>query len=116
MNRKLLPAIALSGALVLPALAAENDPTRPIDYKPATRAVGNVSGLTLQSLLIAQQRKHAVINGQRVKEGDRVSGAKVLQITAEGVVVEHSGKRRTLKLNTVDIKRARGNADNRDDD
>ena len=110
MNRKLLPAMAVASALALPALAAEVDPTRPIDYQPRKTTAGNASGLTLQSLLVSKQRKRAVINGKRVEEGDRVAGATVVKITADGVTVERNGKRRTLKLNTTIVKKARGRA------
>ena len=108
MNRKLLSAITLSTTLALPALAAETDPTRPIDYKPAATETGQRSDLTLQSLLISKQRKRAVINGRRVTEGDRIGGAKVVAISTGGVIIERNGKRRTLKINNSSVKRATG--------
>ena len=90
-------------------LAVDNDPTRPITYKPPATANKNKGGLTLNSLLISKQRKQASINGQSVTEGDRIAGVantKVITIAADGVTIERNGKRQTLKLNTTTVKRA----------
>jgi len=81
-----------------PALAL-HDPTRPTD--PA-RYFGE-NGMssrpwTLHSILHSPDRRIAIINGQRVQEGDRVGSAKVLRIGNSHVLLQTGGHRLTLRL------------------
>lgn len=75
--------------------AALNDPTRPTD--PALYfGSGNASGWALQSILFSDNRRIAIINGKRVKEGDRIGSARVTRIHNSQVVLKTGD--RTLKL------------------
>jgi|GEM_PF-2098815 len=94
-------------SVVIPAradvLGELPDPTRP-HVKPArtTLAVrgGNATGvtLTLQSTLVSQDRRIAVINGKLLHVGERVGDADVVEIQPHQVIVSRSGVRQVLKL------------------
>lgn len=98
----LLPLCLLLGEVQAQPLP---DPTRPPspaevraffdthdrDHEPA-------SGLRLQSVLISDQRRLAIINDQRVGEGDRIGQAEVLRIEPGRVHLRHHGMVRTLTL------------------
>ena len=66
------------------------DPTRPATFTPSA-AASPAGRPRLESVLIAPDRRIAVISGQRVQVGDRVYGAEVVSIT-EGAVVLRTGQ------------------------
>ncbi len=83
--------------------AALNDPTRPTD--PALYfGSGNAGGWALQSILSSNERRIAIINGQRVKEGDRIGSARVARIHDSQVVLETRDRKLTLHLRPDSIK------------
>lgn len=53
---------------------------------------------TLSSTLISDQRRVAVINGQRVRAGETVDGAQVIRIEGGSVTIAVDGDQRTLRL------------------
>ncbi len=85
---------------------AVTDPTRPTD--PAaffgTRTAADGSAWSLQSILLASDRRIAVINGKRVQEGDRVGSARVIRIRDSQVLLETGGRRLTLHLLPKTVK------------
>ncbi len=86
--------------LVVPMLlAAEElrDPTRPPDAP--LEELGTIAAssyapgpLHLSSILISPERRLATINGRRVRTGDQVGSARVLEITPVSVRVELEGE------------------------
>ena len=94
------------GAGLAPVYAAANDslvglpdPTRP------SSAVGDgdgvatgVHGLVLQSVLIAPQRRVAVINGKTLAVGERIGDVTVAAIRPHEVVVKRASGEFTLRL------------------
>jgi hypothetical protein len=91
---------ALSGA---PAYAQSiNDPTRPADYKTAD---AEQTDLVLGAILIAPQRRIAVINDQTVKVGDYVAGYQVVAIENAAVDLQRApGDALTLHLLRDEVK------------
>lgn len=93
----LLGLTALQG---LAALPASGDPTRP----PAAVAIvagsvpATVTQWRLESVIMAPDSRRAVINGQRVREGDALGNGRVLAIDAGGVWVRIEGERRRLRM------------------
>lgn len=85
--------------------AVDVDPTRPLD-STAQRSAATPNALTLNSILLSEQRRVAVINGVTAQVGDRIANAKVVAIHADRVVIEIGGQRRELTLNKPKIKRA----------
>lgn len=101
-----LLALAFSSALVT---AADNDvesedtvlrdPTRPLGFVANTGAEGDKSW-HLNSVLISNSRKVAVINGQSVKERGWINGAQVTQIQSGKVTLLVDGEKRVLTTRT----------------
>lgn len=112
--RNLLPLllVCLVGAPVM--AVALTDPTRPQDLSPEKlQSMGVIVEpaepiYTLQYVLHSEQRKFAVINGKRVREGDRVNEARVLRIQPGIVYIRTPAEVRELKLGYTDIKREQG--------
>ncbi len=91
--------------LGMAALAnANNDPTYPLRHIPSESAENRE--LRLNSVLISNSRRVAVINGQLVAEGDTIAGATLIRILDNRVQVTINGKNRELKLHTTTVKRA----------
>ncbi|MCW8196626.1 Type II secretory pathway component [Proteobacteria bacterium 005FR1] len=80
----------------LPASAeALRDPTRPLDYVTGVAAEAPIE---LNSILIAQGRRIAVINGQEAAERERIGNILVLRILPNQVIVQRNGRQYELNL------------------
>lgn len=108
-----IAAAALLAALALEAGAepALGDPTRPTALISAAAAAAAAAPAgprwRLQSTLVADDRRLAVINGRTVSRGDRVDGAQVVEIGDGGVTLELAGRRLQLHVvpPAIDVKR-----------
>ena len=100
-------ALTLAGVVLAAgaSLLELEDPTRPptgvVSSRPATRA----AGLQLQSVLVSDQRRVAMIDGQRVQVGDLVGEARVLEIGLSGVRLRRPDGEIVLTLTGVALKR-----------
>jgi MSHA biogenesis protein MshK len=97
--------IIVVAALLSQQVHALQDPTRPTD--PADYFGGGIrsnSSWSLQSILSAADRRIAIINGTRVREGDLIGSAKVISISESKVVLNTDGQRFTLRLLPTSIK------------
>ena len=75
------------------------DPTRPPVAVESDRAAsGSPAGPRLESILIAPDRRLAVISGQQVALGGRFGGGQVVSITESKVVIRSAEGLQTLKL------------------
>lgn len=76
------------------------DPTRPMTFTPKIKKVTKAAArhYALTYLVVGEKRRLAVINDKQVVPGDRVDGAKVLSITAEGALLLVNGKRRMVRI------------------
>jgi len=101
----------LSGAQAAPAQPL-GDPTQPTALdapEPAERHAASGPRWRLQSTLVADDRRLAIINGRTVGPGDRIDGATVREVRQEGVTLEVEGRRVELRmLGSVDVKRDAG--------
>ncbi len=93
---------ALLSVLVVGATQAEplRDPTEPPQPTRAPEPEQQLD-LSLDSILVADNRRVAVINGQSASAGDSVGDARVRSIEADRVLVEINGTTRTLRLETA---------------
>jgi len=102
-------AIALLALLGAPALEAELvDPTRPPDYRRAPPAVELPLGndvWVLTGVKLAAGERLALLNGELVRPGAEVDGARVVAIRAAEVVLDKQGQRITVPLLERDVKR-----------
>jgi MSHA biogenesis protein MshK len=107
-----LAAVALLLA-TLPVAAQQGlgDPTRPTALaEPQAAPVQAGPRWRLQSTLVADTRRLAIINGKTVAQGDRIDGALVREVRQEGVTLEIAGQRVELRMlpGSVNVKRSGG--------
>lgn len=92
----------LIGALASAAAHAAPfaDPTRPpnVNTEAASAEQGALAGPRLESVLIAPDRRIAVISGRAVSLGGKVGEARVVRISESEVVLQNGDQRETLKL------------------
>lgn len=108
-----LRAVVIAAACVVagPAAAQElADPMRPPDAgAPAETAAGPPPeprpALRLQSTLVANGRRSAVISGRSVREGGRIEGVRVVAIGPSTVRLRDGRGAFTLRLPSLGIKR-----------
>ena len=95
---KPLAIVLASFAFVCAAQAAPfADPTRPPSTSDAAPA-GTSDAPRLESVLIAPDRKIAVINGQQVVVGARIPAGEVVRISETEVVIQGAAGQQTLRL------------------
>lgn len=82
------------------------DPTRPASHlRPATSAnEASRLALSLSAIIVAEDRRLAVINETRVRPGDRIGGAEVVAIDATRVRLRAGGKTFVLGLIETPVK------------
>ncbi|MDJ0919133.1 MAG: general secretion pathway protein GspB [Woeseiaceae bacterium] len=92
-------AFLLFGLVSVVSAEELRDPTRPHTYKPG-RTVEGVPSFSVNAIFISDDRRLAIINGERVRVGDVVAGARVVSIEKEQVTLSASGKQFTARLKT----------------
>ena len=61
------------------------------------------TGLTLQSILVAGNRRSAVINGRVLTIGSSIDNSRIIGIMHDAVIISQNGQRKVLRLNTRNI-------------
>jgi len=84
---------------------AISDPTRPSGYAAPDVAAKSGDALKLESVLIARNRRVAVINGKTCRVGDSVNGARLVAIHADGAELVRDGSRVVLPLLKIQVRR-----------
>jgi hypothetical protein len=100
-----LLAIAAAGAAYG---APFGDPTRPPSVFDGDAPAGLPAGPRLESVLIAPDRRVAVISGEEVTIGSRFRDGEVVRITEGEVLIRRPGGDELLKLFVGDGKRPAG--------
>jgi len=79
---------------------ALDDPTRPPGHAlPSNGKTANSpAAWRVSEIVIAAERRHAVINGQRLRVGDGFLGARVVAIQPDGVHLQSRTRRWVLPL------------------
>jgi MSHA biogenesis protein MshK len=113
MRRRAILLLGISAASLAHA-APFADPTRP----PGTlnddgAAAATPAGPRLESVLIAPDRRVAVISGQQVRLGGKYGEGQVVRITESEVVIRHGEGTETLRLLPEAEKRPRARRDKR---
>jgi len=79
-----------------------DDPTRPPPGfrggAGAARPAGSPEGLVLQSVIISDANRSAIISGEHVALGGKIGAARLVKVSEAAVVLLTGGDRRTLKL------------------
>lgn len=104
MFKKLL--ILVSASIIFSASCVADDalpdPTRPLEY--TVGATQNKS-LQLNSILISQNRKIAVINGVQLSENQWLDDKRVVSIRDNSVTLDYQGQKIVLSLHNKKIRR-----------
>ena len=106
MSRLLAILLLVAAAPVL-AQGRLGDPTRPTSLSEPDDSAPAAQGprWRLQSTLIADDRKVAVINGRTVSQGERIEGATLIEVRSDGVTLQHDGQRLVLHLpGRIDVR------------
>ncbi|GAA5179908.1 hypothetical protein GCM10025771_23200 [Niveibacterium umoris] len=100
--RRWTPCLLLTLPLLCHAADAlrAGDPTRPPEglLQPASVSAQAGEPLVLQSVLLAPDRRVAVISGQPVRVGGYVGNAKLVALDANTAVLQENGEKRVLTL------------------
>lgn len=95
--------LALAGAA-----EAARDPTLPPPSQLPAATAEAPAPLRLQAILrTSQGAAQAVINGQRLRVGEEVDGARLLAIYPRSVLIERQGQRQPLRLAEPIVKPSR---------
>jgi hypothetical protein len=103
--------IFLVSLLTIAAQAQEavTDPTKPIGFAGGTGTTSGNAQETIQltSILIATDRRVAIINGQSLQENQTLKGvgALVKKIDADAVTLQQNGKVWRVALNNTAIRK-----------
>lgn len=75
------------------------DPTKPpAGISDVAAAEKDAVGFDLQSIIISNSRRMAIINNRLVKVGDNIGGAKVVAIERNAVVLSVAGRKLIIHL------------------
>ena len=96
-------AVLLLAPVLATAQETLRDPTRPYSARAvATTTSGGggkvTSSFRVTAIFTSDMRRIAVVNGRRVAEGDQVDGATVVEILADRLRLEYSGKSITSRV------------------
>lgn len=96
----LFTAVMAAALLVASTAAAQSlsDPTRRPDAAASLASASGQSGWQLQSTQVSGRGRSAVINGQIVREGQRIADARVLRIEHGQVILDVGGHRTTVSM------------------
>lgn len=113
----MLKSLGLSALMLVPLLGATvlqanelNDPMRPPGQREARAAAGGeaasvASRYRLDSVIIAPDRRLAIINGHQLALGERLDHAVLIDIRATEVTLRIAGKSHVLPLLPFSIKK-----------
>lgn len=93
--------LLLATAVIVNTHASLPDPTRPLTATPSSGNSSNATAdetLTLHSVLIAGERRLAIINGRRVQVGDTIGRSRVVRIEAGEVQLRRDNQLQTLTV------------------
>lgn len=89
--------------LLAAAVSADDlrDPTKPPQQRQSSQQPAAITRYSLDSILISDSRRIAVINGVSLAVGERVRNAAVRRIARDRVLLEINGKTHTLVLDSA---------------
>ncbi|MDX1518061.1 MAG: hypothetical protein R3288_14540 [Woeseiaceae bacterium] len=90
-----LAAAVASGTATAADIAS--DPMRPDTLRSV--AASAPAHYRVNAIIVSDERRIAIVNGQRVGVGDDIGNATVISISKAEVVVDIDGKRQSLRVN-----------------
>ena len=77
------------------------DPTKPPSTSVGQATASPASRFRLDSILVGDKRRRAVINGRTLAQGGRLGEARVIRIGVDRVLIEVGGESYTLELESA---------------
>lgn len=101
--RNCLLVLIVTAAMTLglvPAASAEpdRDPTRPYSAQAIPSPGSRNTAFNVSAIFVSTARRVAIVNGQRVTEGDSINGAVVVEISKNALRLNLNGKELTTRL------------------
>lgn len=89
------------------------DPMRPDGHRPQRESASAEEQSRqwhwhVNSILISEERRLAVVNGRSVRAGDRIGPASVVEILPYAVRLRHDGEMKTILLEAGSVKQPSG--------
>ncbi len=81
------------------------DPTRPVTAVEVTTPARPAARYVVSAIFVGPDRRVAVVNGRTVGLGDRVGGARVVDIAPDRLILAVGGKTLTARLATTKVRR-----------
>lgn len=108
MSRVSLIAVVLLALVgIAHARGSVVDPTRPA-LRAVARQAENQSAFRLSSILVSPARRVVVINGVALEVGDRIDGARVIEINLDSVRLRSPEGELSLSLFPTSVRRSPG--------
>ena len=102
MFRGILAGVVMATLFAGVASASElRDPTKPPQHRKSAQQPAAITRYSLDSILVSDSRRIAVINGISTAVGERVGNATVKRIARDRVLLELNGKTQTLVLDSA---------------
>ena len=102
MFKRVLVGVMMAIVMVAASSADElRDPTKPPQARPSSQQPAAITRYSLDSILVSDSRRIAVINGVSLAAGERVGNATVRRIARDRVLLEINGKTHTLVLDSA---------------
>ena len=93
-----LVATLLPGAWQTVVADSDRDPTRPYSARSVVSPGSTTMAFRVSAIFVSKKRRLAIVNGQRVSEGDLVNGAVVVEINKDSLRLNLRGKEVTTRL------------------
>lgn len=77
------------------------DPTKPPQQRQVSQQLAAITRYSLDSILVSDSRRIAVVNGTSLAVGESVGNATVRRIARDRVLLEINGKTHTLVLDSA---------------
>ncbi len=76
----------------------DRDPTRPYSAQSVVSPGSRTMTFNVSAIFVSKARRVAIVNGQRVTEGDSINGAIVVEINKDALLLNLNGKELTTRL------------------
>lgn len=90
---------------ILAAPVIPHDPTKPVSAAVFEEANNdNIYGLKIDTIIITKTQKTAIINGQHLRVGDKISGLTIADIYPHAVKLKDGNEEIIIKIPYSEIK------------
>lgn len=97
--------LLITNSVIFAAQTIPHDPTQPVSVASFEQTDDdNIYGLKIDAIIITKTNKIAIINGQRLQIGDKISGLNVADIYPHAVKLKDGNEEIMIKIPYSEIK------------